>query len=98
MSLCSLRYTDVPYKKNAEVSYQYQKTYFTAVLQLADMFDGGGVQIDHYIILFDNGTVLNTTAPTFMVRVAYNVTVYANVSAYNCAGYSDPLILDIYKG
>ncbi|CAI8001988.1 hypothetical protein GBAR_LOCUS3295, partial [Geodia barretti] len=28
----------------------------TAVLELGDMFDGGGVPIDHYIIQVDNGT------------------------------------------
>ena len=41
---------DVPYWKHENITYQPQETYFTAVLQLGDMFGGGGVPIDHYII------------------------------------------------
>ena len=62
------------------------------------MFDGGGVPIDHYIIQEDNGTLLNTTSPTYSVHVAYNVKYLMNISAHNCAGYSDLFILEICKG
>ena len=77
------------------LNYQFQDTHYTAVVQLADMFDGGGVQIDHYDIQLVNGTLLRTSGPTYSVDVAYNVTVFMNISAYNCAGYSDPFILEI---
>ena len=62
------------------------------------MFDGGGVQIHHYNIQLDNGTLLRTPGPTYSVDVAYNVTVFMNISAYNCAGYSDSFVLEISKG
>ena len=88
----------VPYRKTVQITYQLQETNFTAVLQLADMFDGGGVPIDHYIIQEDNGTLLITTDPTYSAHVAYNVSVFMNISAYNCAGYSDPFVLKISKG
>ena len=97
--MCTCAFTtDVPYHKTVEITYQYKETHFTAVLQLADMFDGGGVPIDHYIIELDNDTLLNTTGPTYSVHVAYNVSVFMNISAYNCAGYSDPFVLEIFEG
>ena len=37
--------------------------FFTAVVELGDMFDGGGVAIDHYIFQVDNGTQLELQAP-----------------------------------
>ena len=40
----------MPYQNNVQITYQLQDTHYTAVVQLADMFDGGGVQIDHYNI------------------------------------------------
>ena len=70
------------------------KTHYTAVVQLADMFNGG-VQIDHYNIQLDNGTLLRTAGPTYSVHVADNVTVFMNISAYSCGGYSDSFILEI---
>ena len=88
----------MPYQNNVQITYQLQDTHYTAVVQLADMFDGGGVQIDHYIIELDNGTLLTTSGPMYSVVVAYNVTVFMKILAYNCAGYSDPFILEISKG
>ena len=88
----------MPYHNNVQITYQHQDTHYTAVVQLADMFDGGGVQIDHYNIRLDNGTLLRTSGPTYSVDVAYNVTVFMNISAYSCAGYSDPSILEIFEG
>ena len=53
------------------------------------MFDEGGVPIDHYIIQVDNNTELETPGPTYSVDVMYNETLSVNISAHNCAGYSD---------
>ena len=72
-----------------------KETYFTAVLKLGDMFDGGGVLIDHYIIQLDNGTQLETPDPTHSFDIMYNTTLSVNISAHNCAGCSDPFPLDI---
>ena len=87
----------MPYQNNVQITYQLQDTHYTAVVQLEDMFDGG-VLIDHYNIQLDNGTLLRTPGPTYSVHVAYNVTVFMNISAYNCAGYSDSFFLEISKG
>ena len=59
------------------------------------MFDGGGVPIDHYIIQVDNGTQLETPGPTYSFDIMYNTTLSVNISAHNCAGYSDLLALEI---
>ena len=59
------------------------------------MFDGGGVPIDHYIIQLDNGTQLETPDSTYSFYIMYNTTLSVNISAHNCAGYSDPFPLDI---
>ena len=85
---------DVPYWKNSSITYhQENETYFTAVLQLGDMFDGGGVPIDHCIIQVDNNTQLETTDLTYSVM--YNGTLFVNISAHNCAGYSDLITLKL---
>ena len=81
--------------KNSLVMYQENEAYFTAVLELRDMFDGGGVLIDHYIIQVDNGTQLETAGPTYSFDIMYNTTLSVNISAHNCAGYSDPFPLEI---
>ena len=87
---------DVPYWKKRSITYhQENETYFTAVLQLGDMFDGGGVPIDHYIIQVDNNTQLETTDLTYSVDVMYNDTLFVNISAHNCAGYSDIISLTL---
>ena len=88
-------YSDTPYLKTALITYQEDETYFTAVLELGDMFDGGGVPIDHYIIQVDNGTQLETAGPTYSFNIVYNTTLSVNISAHNCAGYSDPFSLEI---
>ena len=89
----------MPYQNNnIQITYQLQDTHYTTVVQLADKFDGGGVQIDHYNIQLDNGTHLRTSGSTYSVDIAYNVTVFMNISAYSCAGYSDPFILEISEG
>ena len=76
----------IPYWKNSSITYhQENETYFTAVLQLGDMFDGGGVPIDHYIIQVDNNTQLETTDLTYSVDVMYNDTQFVNISAHNCS-------------
>ncbi|CAI8028697.1 hypothetical protein GBAR_LOCUS16329, partial [Geodia barretti] len=59
------------------------------------MFDGGGVPIDHYIIQVDNGTQLETPGPTYSFDIMYNTTLSVNISAHNCAGYSDFFPLEI---
>ena len=59
------------------------------------MFDGGGVLIDHYIIQVDNGTQLETPGPTYSFDIMYNTTLSVNISAHNCAGYSDPFPLEM---
>ena len=87
-----------PYWKTLSITYQENEVYFTAVLELGDMFDGGGVPIDHYIIQVDNGTQLETAGPTYSFDIMYNTTLSVNISANNCAGYSDPFLLEIgYK-
>ena len=81
--------------ENRSFTYQEKEAYFTAVLELGDMFDGGGVPIDHYIIQVDNGTQLETPGPTYSFDIMYNTTLSVNISAHNCAGYSDPFALEI---
>ena len=85
---------DIPFSKEAGIAYEEKETYFTAVLELGDMF-GGGVPIDHYIIQVDNGTQLETPGPTYSFDIMYNTTLSVNISAHNCAGYSDPFPLHI---
>ena len=64
------------------------------------MFDGGGVPIDHYIIQVDNGTQFDTAGPTYSFDIMCNTTLSVNISAHNCAGYSDffPLDIDCHQG
>ena len=69
-----------------------------AELELGDMFEGGGVPIDHYIIKVDNGTQFETPGPTYSFDIMYNTTLSVNISAHNCAGYSDPFPLEIQYG
>ena len=78
----------MPYLKNDSIMRMEKGAYFTAVLELGDMFDGGGVPIDHYIIQVDNGTQLETPGPTYSFDIMYNTTLSVNISAHNCAGYS----------
>ncbi|CAI8008634.1 hypothetical protein GBAR_LOCUS5903, partial [Geodia barretti] len=85
--------TDVPKSIKAVGVVNREKD--TVVLELGDMFDGGGVPIDHYIIQVDNGTQLETPGPTYSFDIMYNTTLSVNISAHNCAGYSDPLPLEI---
>ena len=59
------------------------------------MFDGGGASIVHYIIQVDNNTQLETTDVTYSVDVMYNGTLFVNISAHNCAGYSDIISLTL---
>ena len=88
----------IPHCKAILITYKENETYFTAVLELGDMFDGGGVLIDHYIIQVDNGTQLETAHPTYSFDIMYNTTLSVNISAHNCAGYSNPFPLEIeYK-
>ncbi|CAI8047822.1 hypothetical protein GBAR_LOCUS26456, partial [Geodia barretti] len=94
-SSSTLYLTDIPSFKAPSVTYQEKEIYFTAVLELGDMFDGGGVPIVHYIIEVDNGTQLETPGPTYSFDIMYNATLSVNISAHNCAGYSDPLPLEI---
>ena len=84
-----------PQRLTTSITYQKNGMYFTAVLELGDMFDGGGVPIDYYIIQVDNGTLLQTTGPTYSFDIMYNTTLSVNISAHNCAGYSDPFPLEI---
>ena len=89
----------VPHHTKEAITYQDKGTYFTAVLELGDTFDGGGVPIDHYIIQLDNGTQLETPDPTHSFDIMYNTTLSVNISTHNCAGYSDPFPLDFeYHG
>ena len=84
--------------KHENVTYLPQETYFTAVLQLGDMFGGGGVPIDHYIIQADNDTELETTGPTYYIsKLPYHTTLLVNISAHNCAGYSDPIMFEVHQ-
>ena len=53
------------------------------------MFDGRGVPIDHYIIQVNNGIQLETAGPTYSFDIMYSTTLSVNISAHNCAGYSD---------
>ena len=68
----SFCWLDIPYWKNSSISYQENDTYFTAVLELGDMFYGGGVPIDHYIIQVEDGTVLESPGPTYSFDIMYN--------------------------
>ena len=85
-SLC----IDVPYFKETNVTYHENNR---AVLELGDMFYGGGVPINHYIIQVEDGTVLETPGPTYSFDIMYNTSLSVNISAHNCAGYSDPFPL-----
>ena len=85
----------MPHRTKEAKTYQDKESYFTAVLELGDMFDGGGVPIDHYIIQLDNETQLETPDPTHSFDIMNNTTLSVNISAHNCAGYSDPFLLDI---
>ena len=64
------------------------------------MFYGGGVPIDHYIIQVEDGTQLETPGPTYSFDIMYNTSLSVNISADNCAGYSDPfpLVLQYNEG
>ena len=44
---------DIPWWKASSTRFEDNNTF---VIVLGDMFDGGGVPIDHYIIQVDNGT------------------------------------------
>ncbi|CAI8040825.1 hypothetical protein GBAR_LOCUS22700, partial [Geodia barretti] len=94
-SSSTLYLTAIPSLKAPSITYQEKKAYFTAVLELGDMFDGGGVPIDHYIIQVDNGTQLETPGPTYSFDIMYNTTLSVNISAHNCAGYSDLFRVEI---
>ena len=49
------------------------------------MFDGGGVPTGQW----------DTVDPTHSFYIMYNTTLSVNISAHNCAGYSDPFPLDV---
>ena len=67
------------------ITYQKKAAYLTAVLELGDMFDGGGVPIDHYIVQPDNGTQLETPDPTHSFDIMYNTnTVSQQLSPQLC--------------
>ena len=86
----------VPYSKEVNITCHIKEKHFTAVLELEDMFYGGGVPIDHYIIQVEDGTVLETPGPTYSFDIMYNTSLSVNISAHNCAGYSDPFPLEIH--
>ena len=67
-----------------------------AVLELGDMFYGGGVPIYHNIIQVEDGTQLETPGPTYSFDIMYNTSLSVNISAHNCAGYSDPISLVLH--
>jgi hypothetical protein len=92
MSSSILYFADLPHWKNTSVICPENNT---AVVELGYMFDGGGVPIDHYIIQVDNGTQLETPGPTYSFDIMYNTTLSVNISAHNCAGYSDLFPLEI---
>ena len=79
-----------------EITFNYQEKIFIAMLPLLDMFSGG-VQVDHYIISVDNDMSLEVQGPTYDITLPYN-TVSVNITAHNCAGYSDPLTVYINQG
>ena len=84
----------MPYPKEAYYSLiTHQDKEITAVLELGDMFYGGGVPIDHYIIQVENGTQLETPDSTYSFDIMYNTGLSVNISAHNCAGHSDPFSL-----
>ncbi|CAI8049919.1 hypothetical protein GBAR_LOCUS27476 [Geodia barretti] len=78
----------LPVSKSNSITYQEKETYYTAVLKLGAMFDGGGVPIDHYIIQMVNGTQFETQAPLTVLTSCTHTTLSVNISAHNCAGYS----------
>ena len=55
----------VPYSKEVNITCHIKEKHFTAVLELGDMFYGGGVPIDHYIIQVEDGTQLEIPGPTY---------------------------------
>ncbi|CAI8016174.1 hypothetical protein GBAR_LOCUS9939, partial [Geodia barretti] len=65
--------TDVPKSIKAVGVVNREKD--TVVLELGDMFDEGGVPIDHYIIQVDNGTQLETPGPTYSFYIMSYYTV-----------------------
>ena len=85
--------SDPPSRNNTSILCKEKETYFTAVLELGDMFYGGGVPIDHYIIQVEDGTQLETPGPTYSFDIMYNTSLSVNISAHNCSGYSDPFPL-----
>ena len=75
--------------------YQENETGITVVLELADMFDGGRVPIDYYMVQIDNGTQFKTSDPMYSFDISYNTTVSLKIAAYNCAGKSNISILQV---
>ena len=65
----------VPYSKEANITCHIKEKHFTAVLELGDMFYGGGVPIDHYIIQVEDGTQLETPGPTYSFDIMYNTSL-----------------------
>ena len=88
---------DVPSWKNVDaVTYQTQEAYFTATLQLEDMFDGRGVPLDHYIIrIVNDDAEIEIPGPTYSMNISLHASQLVCVSAHNCAGYSDFVTLQL---
>ena len=99
LPLFSVHNIGAPYSKEVNITCHIKEKHFTAVLELGDMFYGGGVPIDHYIIQVEDGTQLETPGSTYSFDIMYNTSLPVNISAHNCAGYSDPFTLEIhYEG
>ena len=60
---------------------------------LSEVTRRNGSAADHYIIQVEDGTVLETPGPTYSYDIMYNTSLSVNISAHNCAGYSDPFPL-----
>lgn len=87
-------YIDVPYHKNPAITYTSSDAYFTATLQLADMFDGNGVSIDCYTVrVEEDDEEFKSTGPTYELDIPHDTIQTVSITAHNCAGNSNPLTL-----
>ena len=67
--------------KAPSVEYHEGEANVTAVLEFGDMFYGGIVPKDHYIIQVEDGTKLETPGPTYNFDIMYNTSLSVNISA-----------------
>ena len=56
----------------------------------------GGTPVTHYSIHINSGIQQTTSETSYEAEFVYNTTVNVSVTAYNCVGHSDPIIVQIF--